>query len=47
VKTFRAKIRAGGVVNDATVQARNPAAARRLLEAQYGRGNVFAVMEVR
>lgn len=47
MKTFKAKVRAGGVVNDTTVQARNLSAAKRLLEGQYGKGNVFAVLELR
>lgn len=47
MKTFRAKVRVGGVVEDTTVRARSVVAARRLLEGQYGRGKVFAVHEVR
>ena len=47
MKTFTAKVRAGGVVNDTTVQARSLVAAKRLFEGQYGKGNVFAVREVR
>ncbi len=46
-KTFRAKVRVGGVVEETAVQARSIVAARRLLEGQYGKGNVFAVFEVR
>jgi len=47
VKTFRAKVRVGGVVEETTVPARNITAAKRLLEGQYGKGNVFAVRETR
>lgn len=46
-KTFRAKVRVGGVVEETTVQARSIVGARRLLEGQYGKGNVFSVLEVR
>jgi len=47
VKTFKAKVRVGGVVEDTRVQARSIVGARRLLEGQYGRGNVFGVIELR
>lgn len=47
MRTFSAKVRVGGVVEDTTVRARTLVAAKRLLEGQYGRGNVFAVRRVR
>ena len=47
MRTFQAKVRAGGVVNDVIVQARSITSAKRLLEAQYGKGLVFAVRESR
>lgn len=46
-RKFRAKVRVGGVVEDTTVRARSIVSAKRLLEGQYGKGNVFAVHEVR
>lgn len=47
MKTFRAKVRVGGVVEETAVSARNLTAAKRLLEGQYGKGNVFNVRESR
>ena len=44
MKTFRAKVRAGGVVAETTIQAKNLTHAKKLLEAQYGRSNVFSVL---
>lgn len=47
MKTFKAKVRVDGVVEDTRVQARTLTAAKRLLEGQYGKGKVFAVRESR
>ena len=47
MKRFKAKVRAGGTVNDAVIEARNITAATRMLEAQFGKGNVFAVRHLR
>ncbi len=47
MKTWTAKVRAGGVVEQTSVQARSITAAKRLPESQYGKGNVFAVQQVR
>ncbi len=47
MRTWRAKVRVGNVVEETTVQARTITAAKRLLEGQYGRGKVFAVREER
>lgn len=47
MKVFKAKVRVAGVIEETTVQARNIVGARRLLEGQYGKGNVFSVLEVR
>ena len=47
MKTWKAKVRVGGVVEETTVQARSITAAKRLLEGQYGRGNIFNVQQFR
>jgi len=45
MKTWIAKVRVGGVVEETTVTARTITAAKRLLEGQYGKGKVFAVRQ--
>ena len=47
MKTWIAKVRVGGVVEETTVTARTITAAKRLLEGQYGNGKVFAVRQTR
>jgi len=47
MKTWTAKVRVGGVVEETTVTARTITAAKRLLEGQYGKGKVFAVRQTR
>ena len=47
MKTWTAKVRVGGVVEETTVQARSITAAKRLLEGQYGKGKIFAVRQFR
>jgi hypothetical protein len=47
MKTWIAKVRVGGVVEETTVTARTITAAKRLLEGQYGKGKVFAVRQTR
>lgn len=44
MKTFRARVRVGGVVSQVTIQAQSITHAKKLLEAQYGKGTVFGVV---
>jgi IS1 family transposase len=41
--TYKARVKAGGQYHTVTVEAHNSSAAKELLEAQYGRGNVDGV----
>lgn len=43
MRTYRVLVRVGGIHVWAQTSAQNPNAARLLLEAQYGRGNVIGV----
>ena len=47
MKTFIAKVRVAGSVEETSVTARSITAAKRLLEQQYGKGKVFNVREQR
>ena len=47
MRTWTAKVRVGGVVEETTVQARSITAATRLLEGQSGTGKVFNVRQFR
>jgi hypothetical protein len=46
MKTFKAKVRVAGAVRDVQIQAKNVFDAKKLLEAQYGKGKVFSVIPV-
>jgi hypothetical protein len=47
VKTFKAQVKAGNSWRDTTIQAKTSYDAKKLLEGQYGVGNVRNVQEVR
>lgn len=44
MKRFRGKVRVAGAVRDVVIDARNVVDAKKLLEAQYGKGKVFSVV---
>ena len=47
MKRFKAQIRVGNRVTPVTIEAHNIRAAKDLLEAQYGKGNVFGVVRTK
>lgn len=46
MKRFRAKVRVAGAVREVQIDANNVVDAKKLLEAQYGKGKVFNVVPV-
>ena len=42
MKVWAARIRMGSSIEEVTIQARHPTAAKNILEAQYGKGSIYS-----
>ena len=47
MKKFKAQVRVANLVTTVNIDAPNIVAAKKLLEAQYGKGKVFGVVQIK